>query len=169
MNSGVNKNTAKFVPNGIDPFDTKPMEMKNEFDEWLARIICFAFSISPQALSQQMNRATAQTAQESSLEEGLYPVMEWVRNLINSLINNYFGYKDIEFMWDIEEETNPEVKAKIDTMYIQSGVKTVNEVRAELGLEPLSDEELAARQPAPVVADEGAPFQSKMAKKKRWY
>jgi hypothetical protein len=41
---------------------TREIELKGAFDEWLARVVCFAFSISPQAFSEAMNRATAETA-----------------------------------------------------------------------------------------------------------
>jgi hypothetical protein len=33
--------------------------LKSEYDEWPARIICFAFSISPTAFVNMMNRATS--------------------------------------------------------------------------------------------------------------
>ena len=56
---------AKFVPGGVAKtfIQTKEPDLKGPFDEWLARIVCFAFSISPQALTQQMNRATARDAE----------------------------------------------------------------------------------------------------------
>jgi hypothetical protein len=55
---------VKFVPGGIAKtfIPTKEAEQKSAYDEWLARIVCFAFSISPQALIAQVNRATAETA-----------------------------------------------------------------------------------------------------------
>ncbi len=64
---------AKFVPGGVAKtfIQTKEPELKGPFDEWLARIVCFAFSISPQALTQPMNRATAETQKELAEEEGL--------------------------------------------------------------------------------------------------
>jgi hypothetical protein len=54
---------AKFIPGGVAKtfIQTKEPELKGPFDEWLARIVCFAFSISPQALTQTVNRATAET------------------------------------------------------------------------------------------------------------
>jgi hypothetical protein len=55
--------------------------LKDEFDEWLARIICYCFSLSPQALVKQMNRATAQTAKQSAQEEGLEPLKNWFKDL----------------------------------------------------------------------------------------
>ncbi len=41
---------AKFVPGDIAAkvVQTKEPEQKNDFDEWLARIICYAFSVPPQ-------------------------------------------------------------------------------------------------------------------------
>lgn len=171
VNTGTNKNTAKFVPDGLTLHNLKPMDEKNEFDEWLARVICFCFSISPQALSPQMNRATAQTAKQSSDEEGLYPVMEWLRNFINDIIFKYFGYDDIEFVWDIEEDLDPTIQADIHTKYLSAGVLKINEVRKSLGLEPLPDEEL--NPPQPVIEqqsnenEEGVPFNQKMFKSKK--
>ena len=50
---------TRFVPEGLKVIDTKDRTLKDEYDEWLARVICYAFSVSPQALVAQMNRATA--------------------------------------------------------------------------------------------------------------
>ena len=42
---------AKFVPGGVAKtfIQTKEPELKSVFDEWLARIVCYAFSVSHQA------------------------------------------------------------------------------------------------------------------------
>ena len=76
---------AKFVPGGVAQtfVQTKEPDLKSPFDDWLARIVCFAFSVSPQALIQQMNRATAQTQKETSEEEGLAPVLAWAKFLMS--------------------------------------------------------------------------------------
>ena len=57
---------ARFVPATISKsfVQTKDAGLKDDYDEWLARIVCFAFSVSPQALVRAMNRATAETAPE---------------------------------------------------------------------------------------------------------
>lgn len=137
MNNGVNKHQAKFLPGGFEPYDVKPVELKNELDEWVARQICFAFSISPSALVKDNNRATAQTSAKNSQEEGLYPLLEWFRNFINLLVVKYFEYQDIEFFWETEPETDPLIKVDIDTKYVAAGVLTADEVRKTLGYEPL--------------------------------
>lgn len=175
LNTGVNKNTAKFVPEGVKPFSTKGDTVTTGMDEWLARIVCFAFAISPQALSPHMNRATAETAQESANNEGLYPTLEWIRNLVNDLVVRYFKLDDIEFVWDYDEDTSPEVKANITKIYFDMGALTVDEVRDGLGREPFTPEQLAQLEALkPVISNDvnsgdGAPFQTKMdrIKKKR--
>ena len=52
---------AKFVPGAIAKgyVSTREPMLKDEYDEWLARVVCFAFSIAPSALTRQTNRATA--------------------------------------------------------------------------------------------------------------
>jgi hypothetical protein len=51
---------AKFVPgeSAVRVHQTKEPEHKQDFDEWLARIICYAFSVPPQWAVKLMNRAT---------------------------------------------------------------------------------------------------------------
>ena len=72
---------AKFVPGAVAHsfIQTKEPELKTIFDDWLARLVCFAFSVSPQALVSQMNRATAEVQKTLSEEEGLAPVLAWIK------------------------------------------------------------------------------------------
>jgi len=144
---GVSKTHAKMIPAGIDPFNTKPEPLKDEFDEWLMRIVMFAFSLPPTAFVPDNNRATAQTTATLSKEEGLSALLDYVKNLINFIIITQFGYTDIEFKWDIEEETDPMIKAQIDQIYVQSGIKKVNEIRQEMGLDPLEEEPAEEQNP----------------------
>src|ERR1700730_11800740 len=64
---------AKFVPGdtAVKVHQTKEPEQKSDFDEWLARIICYAFSVPPQWAVKLMNRATADNQSAQSEEEGL--------------------------------------------------------------------------------------------------
>ena len=102
LNSGdsAERRKAKFVPHGVTPFNTKDAALKDEFDEWLARVICFAFSISAQPFVKENNRATAEISKDSSLNEGLEPLKLWVKSLIDRIIVQYFGYADLQFKWD---------------------------------------------------------------------
>lgn len=148
---------AKFVPGGITPTFTKEEDAKQAFDEWLARIVAFAFSVSPQALVAQMNRATAQTAHGQALAEGLQPVMNWVKNLIDYIIVKYFGYDDMEFKWEEEEEADPLTQTQILTGYVEAGIMTDDEARDKLGMDPLTEEQRdQLKPPAPPPPPMGA-------------
>jgi SPP1 gp7 family putative phage head morphogenesis protein len=140
---------AKFVPGGMDVTPTREPELKNMFDEWLARLICFCFSLSPQALVAQMNRATAETANDQALSEGLAPLMNWVKNLIDYVVWKHFGYKDLEFKWEEEDETNPKDQMTTFTGYKAAGVMTSDEIRERLGMDPMTPEQQKQVAPPP--------------------
>jgi hypothetical protein len=67
----------KFIP-ALKQLDFPKKDMlKDEFDEWLARIVCFAFSISPSALIKQVNRASGEQMADTAKEEGLMPLLRF--------------------------------------------------------------------------------------------
>jgi hypothetical protein len=141
LNSGdtAERRHAKFVPGGVAKtfIPTREPVMKDVFDEWLARIICYAFSVPPSAFTSQVNRATAETVQETALAEGLAPLQSWVKQLVDPVIATEFQAPDLEFAWDQDRAVDPSEVAKIATSYVAAGIKSVNEVRAELGLAPV--------------------------------
>ena len=117
---------------------------KDEFDEWLARIVCYAFSLPPTAFTRQVNRATADTAQEAALAEGLAPLMGWVKRLANHVIQDRMGHADLEFAWIDQRPANPAEQATMLDTYVRDGIYTIDEARAVLGLEPVSGGSAAA-------------------------
>jgi hypothetical protein len=132
---------AKFVPGGVAKtfIQTKEPELKGAFDEWLARIVCFAFSISPQALTQTVNRATAETQKELAEEEGLAPILGWAKSLIDDILASEFDAADLQFIWGLGLETDPVTQEAILSSYATKGILTINEARAALGRAPLPE------------------------------
>ena len=88
-----------WVPAGPRYQAFKDAPMKDDFDEWLARIVAFAFRLPPTPFVRQMNRATAGEDQDRGLEEGLEPMKLWVKRLIDGVIQDEFGGTDLEFAW----------------------------------------------------------------------
>jgi HK97 family phage portal protein len=119
------------------PFKEAPY--KDEFDEWLARIVCYAFSLPSTAFTRQVNRATAETAQEAALAEGLAPLMGWVKRLADHVIQDRMGHADLEFAWSDLRPIAPREQAEILALYVKEGIKTRNEARNLLGDDPLPD------------------------------
>ena len=123
-----------WAPTGAKYQAFKEAPYKDEFDEWLARIVCYAFSLPPTAFTPQVNRATAQSAQETALEEGLAPLAGWVKRLVDSVLQDRMGHGDLEFVWSDVRSTDPKDQASILDIYVKDGIYTLNEARDILGL-----------------------------------
>jgi hypothetical protein len=126
------------VPGGLKYQPIRDVPLKDEFDEWLARVVCFAFSIPPTAFARETNRATAETALGTAIAEGLQPLLVWLKGLIDRIISQVLGCDDLEFAWSDRTAPDPQVQVTIAAAYVAAGIKTRNEVRAELGLEPIA-------------------------------
>jgi len=137
------KSKVRFLPGGMKPFDIKNSSgesLWSDRDENLIRLACYAYSVSPSPFIKMLNRATAQNAQQMAEEEGLYPLMSyWKDCIMDPIIQERFGYSDVEFVFLPRPEPDEEKQAKIHDLRIKSGEITINEARDELGLEPVDD------------------------------
>lgn len=153
---------AKFVPGGVGKtfIATKEPDQKNMYDEWLARVCCFALSISPEAFVAIMNRATAETSQNRAHAEGIAPLKLWVKQLIDGVLEREFKAPDLEFRWQDEPEPDPDKQQTRLTAYVEKGIMAINEAREQLGLDPVEGGEepaLISGSQATPVADIGLP------------
>lgn len=133
-----NRRKGMWVPNGAKPQPLKQPDLKDNFDEWLARVASYAFSISPQWAVSQMNRATADTAKKESLEQGLAPILGWYKRLMDMLLI-IIGHQELEFVWNEDREIDPAIGAQIDREDAKAGLRTINEARVARGWDPLPD------------------------------
>ena len=155
INAGntAERRRAKFVPGEAKIMPTREVHLKDEFDEWLVRIACYAFNQPPTAFVKQMNRATAQTAKETAEAEGLAPFMRWVKLLMDTCLSR-LGQDDLEFGYVQNEEQDPEVHIGLLDKQIRNGTMTINEAREELGRDKVDGGDVAmvymGTQPIPV-------------------
>jgi SPP1 gp7 family putative phage head morphogenesis protein len=148
---------GRWVPSGTKYQATKEPSLNDPIDEWLARIICWCFSISPQALVKAVNRATAQTAKETAQEEGIEPRKLWFKSLMDSILRRCYGMGDLQFAWQDEEITDPLIKAQVYQIALGGGGSkpwmTPDEVRDKgYGFDPFTDEQKDELSPPPPVA-----------------
>jgi hypothetical protein len=131
--------TLRFIPGGAGIRFEWPQKdtLKDEFDEWIARIIAFTFSISPMPFVKQMNRASGEVQKQQADEEGIVPWLLFVKDIIDACLERYWGVTDLEFSWEDAPETDALKQAQIDEIYARIGVNSIDEIRQRLGLDPL--------------------------------
>jgi hypothetical protein len=143
---------VRFVPGPVDTEMLQTEPLFDTADEWLARVICYAMDLPPTAFVKQQNRATAGTAQEAALEEGLAPIMRYVARKMTRMIGTSMDAPDLEFAWEDQKDIDPLVQTQIDDYNVKNGTKTVDEIREARGDQPLTAEQkaeqLAAKAPA---------------------
>jgi hypothetical protein len=144
----ASKRKVKFVPGSIaqNYKPTREPELKGEYDEWIARVVAYAFSLPPTAFIQQNNRATAESSQVSSLEEGIEPTKVFIQSIMDLVLAKIFNRPDLEFVFRYESTLDRLKQAQIHEVYIRSGVICANEARAEIGLAPRDGGEKFAEQ-----------------------
>ncbi|MDA8051025.1 MAG: phage portal protein [Rhodospirillales bacterium] len=137
------KSRVRFVPGGMKPFDIKNANgeaLKSDYDEWLARLVCYTFSVSPQPFVKEMNRATAQVSVEVAEEEGTLALQTWFKDeVMDPLIQDVLGAEDLEFVWQPKIDVDPLQQAQVAEIYLKAGVRSINEVREEIGEERVAD------------------------------
>lgn len=133
---------ARFVPSAVGKtyIPMKETELFGKAEEWLARVVCFAFSINPQPFINSMNRATSEQAEETAMLEGLGPLLQWIKSLIDLIIIEEFGFSDVMFQWDSDVAIDPKEQAEIYDMLTSAGLMSINEARVKLGLDPREED-----------------------------
>lgn len=127
-----------FIPEAGPVQFTRDPKLKDDLDEWLARIVCFAFSISPQAFIKQVNKGTGETAVEQAQAAGLTPIIGWIKDLINlNVLPKYFGINDIEIGPQATKDENPVEQSQIEDIALRNGSVTLDQVQEANGRDPL--------------------------------
>lgn len=132
--NGAERSKLKFVPGDVKAQMLQQEPIFSEFaEEWIARLVAYAFSLPPTALVRQQNRSTSETVQEASQDEGLAPLMIYVKGVMDRLIQSPegLGASEWEFSWKLERPLQPETQATVDVQYITVGVRTAEEVAIE--------------------------------------
>jgi hypothetical protein len=142
--SGQTAEQAKLLwaPSGRRYQAFKDAPIKDDFDEWLARLVAYAFSLPPTPFVRQMNKGATGEDQDRSLEEGLEPIKRWAKRLIDGVIQGDQGDQgcaDLQFAWNDGPSVDPVAQARIDDTALRNGSATIDEARARRGEAPLPD------------------------------
>ncbi|HSW57387.1 MAG TPA: hypothetical protein VLH15_03215 [Dehalococcoidales bacterium] len=127
---------AIFIPGGAgNPSQLQQLTFDALFDEWLARIYCARFGVSPTPYVRSNNRATAVTMEEASSDEGLVPMMQFLKHWFDDITADCLGMPHLQFIWTPGQNYGPQ-EANIDNMMVAMGARTLDEVREKQGKQP---------------------------------
>jgi hypothetical protein len=129
---------TKFMPADFKLIEARQPPLKDQYDEWLARLICYAFSVPVSAFVSQVNRATGETLRQQATQEGLVPLKAWVKNALDHAICVCMNEPSLEFVWVGDDAVDPLEQAQTLQILVGAGIKTREEARADLGLGPTS-------------------------------
>ena len=115
-----------------------PLTFDAVFDQWLARIICARFNVSPIPYVSQINRAVGEEMEEASRDEGLVPMMNYLRQWFNDIIANCLEKPYLQFKFNPGQNYDKNDAVMDDTLLGDAGL-FIDDLREKQGKKPLPD------------------------------
>ena len=135
-----NRSRIRFVPEGGQIQKFKEDELynsKNSFDEWMARIFCFTFGISPIPFISMTNRSVAEELGDVEAEGGVAVLKMFIERLINEVIDHDLLMPHLQFTWITDRGRLMAKKVDRNVRYLGAGILQLDEIREDEGLEPI--------------------------------
>jgi len=138
----------KFMPGGTGAgyvATKKPDDMAFEqFNDWLMKITCALFEVNPIDLgfnpkSGLGGKGFVDGLQQGSYDKGLLPLALFIEEMFTKIIQEEFGYTQLKFNFPTLKEKDAKGQAEINQILINSGQRTIDELRTDDGLDPLPD------------------------------
>jgi hypothetical protein len=112
------------MPADFRLIEARQPPLKDLYDEWLARLICYAFSVPASAFVSQVNRGASETLRLQATQEGLVPLKAWIKGALDQVIQTYLAEPDLEFVWVGDDAVDPGRQAQTLNILVGAGRKT---------------------------------------------
>lgn len=135
----------KFMPPGKYEPTKKPEDMAfAEFNDWLMKITCALYEVNPQDIGFSPKgglggKGFADVQAEVSKDKGLQPLANFIEEMFTSVIQEDFGFTHLKFEFQGLQNKDAKLEAETNAILIQSGQRTIDELRTSDGLDPLPD------------------------------
>lgn len=129
-----NRRKLQVVAGGTTFHNPKEKILKDEFDEWLARVVMFALGLSPAGFIKTVNRSTADVSKAEE-DEALESIKKWWKAYMDMIIQHpmYMNKPDLEWEWLDAKVIDRGKRAIADQVEIRNGMKSVDDARKERG------------------------------------
>jgi Phage portal protein len=158
------RSSMTLLPHGANYTPTKPFAFSKDESEEIISIICASEGIPRSIFTSQTNRATAEMQRDDAQDTGLRPIMLTIKDALDRWIQNDLGAPDLEATPVERTAGNEWEGAQRKALMVTSGLRTVDEMRAEDGLDPLPEEdrpEAKAARMAAIMAASAKPGEEK--------
>lgn len=133
-------NRIKMVPEGsqFTALDQKSEMFFKELEIMTLKKTCALFGVTPTQIgfTDDVNRATAQSQIDVSRSQSLRPMVNFLEEIFNTVIEQDFGYANLRFAFDTEREDEARMAETFQKL-IPIGVVGVDEAREKMNLEPI--------------------------------
>lgn len=128
------------------PFNVSQRELEFlETQKWYYTMVISSFGLTPSemGITDELNRSTSATQSEVVKRKGVRPFLKLIENAVNSNIIPEFGFEGIEFQFIYDDPSEKAMRLNNWQLELNMGIKTINEVREELGLEPIANGDMS--------------------------
>lgn len=125
----------------------KPTEIADQFDEIVMNQVCMAFDVSPMELGIMPKVSTtastgaanqmAKASQGSQERKATKPLLKFLANIFNTILQDVCEQDDMQFVFEgLEEDEDEATQTGMLIQQIGGGLRSIDEAREELGLQP---------------------------------
>ncbi len=140
------------LPPGSHVEPQRPTVAADQLDELVMTQVCMSFAVSPMELGISPRASTttspgaanqmAKAAQNSSQDSGLTPILKFLQDIFNSILVNVCNQTDMQFTFEgLQQEEDMDALTGVLVQQFQNGMRTLDECRQELNLQPYGLEE----------------------------
>lgn len=138
--NATQRRKLRVLPGGATYTPAKPFAFtKDESDDIATKILAF-MGVPKSILISQVNRATAETEQDSSDDVGLVPLIKWLEENMTNIVQEDLGFPELQIICTDGMARQVKADAEADVVLVNAKVITPDEARAKRGLDPLSVE-----------------------------
>ena len=131
----------KILPGGaVYTAAKKPEDMAFErFELWMLQQTCAVFDVPPQdiGITYQVNKATGEQQAQLSNERGLFPLANFLKEILDDIIQVELGFDKLQFQWTNINPRDRKEDVEIAEKEVKMGALSVDEYRMETGREPI--------------------------------
>ena len=117
-------------------------DLRLQWQEFLIRMVANAFGLPPMllGLESDVNRSTAAELADEAFRGAISPMAHLVGgHITRDLFAKCIGWREFEFVFNDLSARDEETELAVQVQLLQTGVLTVNEVRALRGYPPMPE------------------------------